>query len=123
MDKKITSILAYVGIVGGACGLLPGIGKLGMFLPLIIWCVAYFAGDKNGAKVHLNQSLILVVVGLIAGIIGAILGIIPVIKIVGKILNAVVWVATLVLGILGLISAIKGEDKELPVIGGIKILK
>lgn len=116
MDKKVTSILAYAGILGGACGLLPGIGKLGMFLPLIIWCVAYFAGDKSGAKAHLNQSLILIIIGLI----GAVIGIIP---IIGTIVNAIIWVATVVLGILGLVAAIKGENKALPIIGGIKILK
>ncbi len=116
MDKKITSIVAYAGVLGGALGLLPGIGKLGMFLPLIIWCVAYFAGDKSGAKVHLNQTLILVIVGLI----GSIIGIIPVI---GFIVNLIIWVATVVFGILGLIAAIKGEDKKLPIIGDIAILK
>ncbi len=116
MDKKITCIIAYAGILLGACGMLPGLGKLAMFLPLIVWCVAYFAGDKNGAKVHLNQTLILIIVGLL----GSIIGLIPVI---GAIVNAIIWVATLVLGILGFVAALKGEDKKLPFIGDIQILK
>lgn len=116
MDKKITCIVAYAGVLGGALGLLPGIGKLGMFLPLIIWCVAYFAGDKSGAKLHLNQTLILI----IAGLIGSLIGFIP---LIGFVVNLIIWIATVVFGILGLVAAIKEEDKKLPIIGDIALLK
>lgn len=34
MDKKVTGILAYITWIG--------------------WLVAFFAGDKEGAKFHLN---------------------------------------------------------------------
>lgn len=117
MDKKVTSIVAYAGILCGALGIMPNLGKLvGILLPLIVWFVAYFIGDKSGAKMHLNQSLVLIIIGLV----GSIIGIIP---LIGTIVNAVIWVITLILGILGLIAAIKGENKALPIIGGIKILK
>lgn len=116
MDKKVTSIVAYAGILCGALGIAPSIKLVGIFLPLIVWCVAYFAGDKSGAKLHLNQALILIIIGLV----GTLIGWIP---FIGTIANTVIWVITLVLGILGLVAAIKDEDKELPLIGSIKILK
>lgn len=123
MDKKITSIVAYAGILASMFGFLPGLGKLGMFVPLIIWIIAYCAGDKNGAKLHLNQSLILIILGLVCGIVCWVLGLIPIIRIIAGILNFVVTVVTLVFAVWGLITAIKGEDKKLPYIGEIPILK
>lgn len=114
MNKKVTAIVAYAGILCGVVGLFNG--WLAMFMPLIIWLVAYFAGDKNGAKLHLNQSLVLIIIGLI----GSIIGFIP---LIGSIVNLVILILTVILGILGLVAAIKEEDKVLPIIGGIKILK
>lgn len=114
MDKKVTCIVAYAGILAGLLGLASGI--LGMLLPLIVWAVAYFAGDKNGAKVHLNQSLVLILIG----IVGSIIGFIP---LLGLIVNLVILILTIVLGIMGLVAAIKGEDKALPIIGKFHILK
>jgi len=123
MDKKVTSIVAYAGIIAGALGLLPGLGKLGMFLPLIVWAVAYFAGDKSGAKVHLNQSLVVIIVGLAVGIVCWILGLIPIIRIIGTIISIIVTVLTIVIAVLGILAAVKGEDKKFPFIGDIAILK
>ena len=123
MDKKVTAIVAYAGILASLFGFLPGLGKLGMAIPLIIWIIAYCAGDKNGAKIHLNQSLILIILGLACGIVCLVLGIIPIIKIFAGILNFAVVLITLVFGVWGLITAIKGEDKKLPFIGDIAILK
>ena len=57
---------------------------------------------------------------IVSILIGSIIGIIPVI---GFIVNLIIWVATVVFGILGLVAAIKGEDKKLPFIGDIAILK
>lgn len=123
MDKKITSVVAYAGILASLFGFLPGLGKLGMFIPLIIWFIAYSAGDKNGAKLHLNQSLILIILGLACGIVCMVLGLIPIIKIFAKFIDFVVKAITLIFGVWGMITALKGEDKKLPVIGDIAILK
>ena len=89
MSKKVTSILAYIS--------------------LLFWLIAFLAGDKEGAKFHLNQGLVLGIAGLICGWIPA----------VGWILSIVV----LVFAIMGIVSAAKDEEKPLPLIGGIKILK
>lgn len=95
MSKKATAIVSYITIIG--------------------WLIAYLAGDKEGAKFHLNQSLVLGICGLLSGVISRI----PVIGIIGGILGIVVFVFF----VLGLIYAIQDEEKPLPIIGGIQILK
>lgn len=95
MNKKTTGIVAYITLIG--------------------WIIAYLAGDKEGAKFHLNQALVILIANLCATIISKI----PVIGILGTILGVVV----LVLWILGIVAAIKEEEKPVPVIGEIKILK
>lgn len=96
MDKKTTGIVAYLTLIG-----------------LII---AFVAGDKEGAKFHLNQALVLVLANIILGMVGAIPLIGWLVSIVGGIFVFVCW-------IIGLVAAIQDEEKEVPLIGGIKILK
>ena len=86
-NPKLTSILCYFGI--------------------ILWLVAYMIGDKEGAKFHLNQAL---VINLFA-----FLTVIPVFGIV-------IGMAVFVLWIVGLVAAIKQEEKRVPLIGDIQLL-
>ena len=95
MNKTLTSIFAYIGI--------------------IFWLIAYIAGDKEGAKFHLNQGLVLAIVGVVASILSQI----PIIWILGLLVD-IIYVVFMILGI---ISAAKGEEKPLPIIGNIQILK
>lgn len=95
MTKKATGIIAYITIIG--------------------WLIAYLAGDKEGAKFHLNQALVI----NLALIILNILQWIPVIKYVASICYIVVFV----FWILGLVYACQDNEKEVPLLGGIKILK
>ena len=88
MDAKTTSIVAYLTWVG-----------------LII---AICAGDKEGAKFHINQALVILLFGL--------LSLIPCIGWVWGIFMLVCW-------LLGLIAAINQEEKEVPLIGKIRLLK
>lgn len=88
MDKKVTSIVGYLGLIG--------------------WIIAFCAGDKEGAKFHLNQALVIMIFEL--------LGVIPVIGFFWGIFMVVCW-------IMGLIAAINQEEKPVPLIGNIKILK
>ena len=88
MDKKTTSIVAYITWIG-----------------LII---AFCAGDKEGAKFHLNQALVIFLFGLLVWI--------PCLGQIWGIFIIVCW-------IMGLIAAISQEEKPVPLIGGIKILK
>lgn len=103
MDKKVTGIVAYITWIG--------------------LLVAYFAGDKEGAKFHINQSLVIWLGYLGTIIINAVLGGIPVI---GFIIGIVLWIVNIILligWIIGFVAACKGEEKEIPFLGTIKILK
>lgn len=88
MDAKTTGIVAY----------LTWIGLL----------IAYLAGDKEGAKFHINQSLVLVLFGL--------LGAIPVVGWIWEIFMFVCW-------LIAFIGAVQGQEKEVPLLGKIKIIK
>lgn len=96
MNKKVTGILAYFGI--------------------IFWLIAFLAGDKEGAKMHLNQGLVLFIISMIFGVVG-------IIPIVGTIISCVGSIAVLVFMIMGIVSACKDDDKPLPLIGKIQLLK
>lgn len=88
MDTKTTSIVAYLTWVG-----------------LVI---ALLAGDKEGAKFHLNQALVIMLFSLI--------GVIPCIGWIWAVFMLVCWV-------MGLVAAINQEEKEVPLIGKIRLLK
>jgi len=95
MDKKTTGIVAYITWIG-----------------LI---VAFVAGDREGAKFHLNQALVI----WIGSLICSVLGWVPVINWFTGILNILLWICAIV----GLIGAAQGEEREVPLLGKIKILK
>ena len=88
MDTKTTSIVAYITWIG--------------------LLIAFLAGDKEGAKFHLNQALVIFLFSL--------LSVIPCIGWIWGIFMIVCW-------ILGLIAAINQEENEVPLIGSIKIIK
>lgn len=88
MDTKTTSIVAYITWIG--------------------LLIAFVAGDKEGAKFHLNQALVIFLFSL--------LSVIPCIGWIWGIFMVVCW-------IMGLIAAINQEEKPVPVIGGITLIK
>ena len=96
MDKKVTGIVTYLTFIG-------------LLLALLI-------GDREGAKFHINQSLVLV----IAVIINAIIGRIP---FIGWFVSTVFGIFLFVCFIIGIIGASQGQEKEIPLLGSIKILK
>lgn len=88
MDTKTTSIVAYITWIG--------------------LLIAFCAGDREGAKFHLNQALVIFLFGL--------LGWIPCIGWIWSIFMLVCWV-------MGLLAAINQEEKPVPLIGQIQLLK
>lgn len=70
--------------------------------------VALVAGDMEGAKFHVNQALVIMLFSL--------LSIIPCIGWIWAVFMLVCW-------IMGLIAAINEEEKPVPLIGQIKLLK
>lgn len=97
MNAKATSIVSYITIIG--------------------WIIAYLAGDKENAKFYLNQSLVYNIATLING------WILPLIPVVGPILSYIISIILFVLWIMGLVYACKQQEKRLPILGGINLLK
>lgn len=95
MNKQITSIVAYLTIVG--------------------WIIAYLVGDRNGAKFHLNQALVLALAEIVAGIIGGL-------PLIGWIIGGILGILIFVCWVLGILGAITGKNKPVPLFGKIKIL-
>ncbi len=100
-------------------------------LSYLFWLVLIpiFAAPKSKfARFHANQGLVLTIIGTVVGavlsIVGGILGaILSILGTIVGIIGAVIGLAFLILAILGIVNAINGKAKELPLIGGIKILK
>ena len=103
MSKKTTDILAYITPIG-----------------LII---AFLAGDRENSKFHLNQGLVIWLAGVLVNIVENLLDGLPVIGAVISIAVAVCDVALFVFWIMGLVSACKGEEKKVPVLGDIVLYK
>ena len=99
-DNKVMAILAYIWIL--------------FLIPL------FAAKESKFARFHTNQGIILFIASIAFGIVNAILGLIPV---VGAIISVILWICLAVFFILGIVNAVQGKAKELPFIGGIKILK
>mgnify|MGYP006968287435 CR=1 FL=1 len=85
MDARTTGIVAYITWIG--------------------FLIAVCAGDKEGAKFHINQALVILLFSLLAMI------------------PCIGWVWGLVCWIMGLIAAINEEEKEVPLIGKIRLIK
>lgn len=88
MDARTTGIVAYITWIG-----------------LVI---ALVAGDKEGARFHLNQALVIFLFSLLSPI--------PCIGWAWGIFMIICW-------IMGLIAAINEEEKPVPLIGGITLIK
>lgn len=93
--NKIYAVLAYINFL--------------VLIPI------FFAKESKFAKFHANQGLVLFILEIIA---------IPVLGIIfkGWILG-IISAICLVFVVMGIIYAIQGKAKELPVIGNFKILK
>ena len=88
MDAKTTGIVAYLTWIG--------------------FLIAVCAGDKEGAKFHVNQALVILLFSL--------LSVIPCVGSIWGIFMIVCW-------IMGLIAAINEEEKEVTLIGKIRLIK
>lgn len=98
--NKVICALSYFGIL--------------FFLPLIL-CPK---GSKY-AKFHANQSLLILILSVVANIVFAFIGLIPVL---GTILHILINIVIFAAFLFGLINTLMGKSKELPFIGGIRII-
>lgn len=103
-DNKLWAILAYFGLLA--------------LIPLFV------AKDSKYAKFHTNQGLLLLIVEVGLGIVSLIFSFIPFIKVV---LAPIFLSLTIIFGatmfVYGIMNAVQDRAKELPGIGGIRILK
>ena len=105
-EGKVCAILAYIVFIVG-----------------LIW---FFADEKmrknKFAAYHVKQAIVLaitaVIIGILASVIVSIFAFIPIFGwfLIGPLIW-ILWLAILVLAIIGLINAVQGQMKPLPIIG------
>jgi len=98
--NKVLSLLSYLGIL--------------WLIPLLA------APNSRFARFHTNQGLILWIANLIVGVAGGLLAIIP---ILGWLVALALSIIMLVLMIIGIVNAVQGRAKQLPIIGKYTLLK
>lgn len=96
MNKQITDIVAYFS--------WPGL------------LIAFLAGDRYASRFHLNQSL---VIWLVATIVSVVAGWIP---LFGWLVRIAVGIFCALCWFIGIVNAIQGVEKEVPVLGQIHLL-
>lgn len=94
--NKLISIVCYLGVL--------------FIIPLFV------AKDSPFVRFHTNQGLLLFLFSLLTSVAGLI-------PYIGWIFAAVISIFNVLLMIVGVLNAVKGEAKELPVIGKFRILK
>ncbi len=98
-EHKIHAVVAYLGIL--------------VLIPI------FAAPGSEFAKFHANQGLVLFLTSIISTVV---FGFLPN-WFIFKGLHSLISIGVFALMIVGIINAVNGERKELPVIGSIKILK
>ncbi len=106
--NKGMAVLCYLGLL--------------ILIPILV--------DKKSPFVnfHKNQGLVFLITGIVlgfaSGLVGFVLGFIPYIGgLVASLISLAVGILDLVWLILGIVNAAQGKAKELPFIGGFRILK
>lgn len=96
---------------------------LGYILPFLFFLPLLSESTKNDpfAKFHANQQLNLFLASIALMVLNNILYLI--LYFIAFALVPLVWLGLLVLAIMGIISALHGEMKELPLIGKFRLLK
>lgn len=97
IDNKLLAAVSYISIL--------------FLLPLLV------AKDDNFARFHANQGLVLFLVSVLGT---TLLGMIP---LVGWLLLIPFGIFNFICFILGILHALQGEYKEIPIIGNITIIK
>ena len=102
MDPKTASIIVYITWIG--------------------LLIAILSADKNEPffKHHLNNALVILIASTAVGLIGAPLCFIPVI---GGLVVFAAEIFLFVCMIMGIVNAVNGECKPLPIIGDIHLIK
>lgn len=89
------------------------------YLSILVLIPIFAAKNSKFAKFHANQGLIVCIAGVILGAITGVLSNVPFVKLVCPIIDLV----PIAYSILGIVYVVQGKAKDLPFIGGIKLLK
>ena len=95
-DNRWMAVLCYLGMM--------------IFFPCVL------KRDVSFVRFHINQGIVLLLLMIAAGIV-------CIIPFLGWLAAVVVYVFSVVCIIMGIINAARGVEKELPIIGKIKVLK
>ena len=89
------------------------------YLTWIGWIIAFVLYNSNKSKLaayHLRQTLALMILGILAYIVQIMLIFVP---FLGWAIICIIWIGLLVLWIFGLVAAVNGQEKPMPVIGSL----
>lgn len=101
--NRVLGIISYIGIL--------------FIVPILMSTKSKFA------RYHANQGLVIFLATFILSVICGVISSIPSMSVVGELLSAILSFVAFIYEILGIVSAAKGEMKDLPVVGKFKILK
>ena len=92
------------------------------YLSWLVLIPLFAARNSPFARFHCNQGIVLALAEAVAGIILGIARRLPLIGWVFRLVGGLASIAWIVLAVIGILNALNGRAKELPLIGGIKIL-
>ena len=93
------------------------------YLSILVLIPLFAAKESKYARFHTNQGIVLCIVSIITSIVLSVLTRIPFIGWLFSIIGGLIGLVWLVCAIIGIIDVVGGKARELPIIGGIKILK
>ena len=86
------------------------------YLNLLVLIPLFAAKNSPFARFHVNQGIILLLITIVINVLDSVVFILP------NIIFTILRILIIALVLLGIYNVISGKAKELPLIGGIKIL-
>ena len=102
-QNKFMSILAYISWL--------------VLIPL------FAAKNSRFARFHCNQGLVLAIAELVVLVVCSILDGMPLIGWIFRLIESLFGLVCLIYAIIGIVNAVNGRAKELPIVGKFRILK
>lgn len=100
--------------------------KLMAVLAYLSWLVLiplFAAKESKFARFHCNQGIVLAVVEIAVWVVFGILRHLPLIGWLFAIVEGLISLVCFIFAVIGIINAVNGKAKELPFIGGFRILR
>lgn len=100
--------------------------KIFALFAYISWLVLipiFVSKDSKFARFHANQGLVLAIAEIVVWVVLGFLGGLPLIGWVFKLVDGLFSLVCLGYAIIGIVNAVNGRAKELPIVGKFKLLK